>query len=294
MNNLSDLDITSSSTGNDSLLDEDLLSKNLFLSQEIKSLRNLIQEREKEISEDNEIELVHQTEINDNQNKLIKFYKNQGNTNLIINNDNINIINILEDKLKQINKQYEITKNKVNELEIENTKNKNEIIDLKDTNEKMLNLLTEQEMEKNEIKNELEKLREYYNNQEIENNKKLNNSENDNSENENLDKMKELYIDLENEFEEYKKKNNERFNNISNEIIENQELKEKINELNEENEMLMKKLQEQIKYNEEIEMNYHNNSNTQNQVLINEIDDLQNIIRDLEQSKSQLITNSKE
>ena len=211
MNNLSDLDITSSSTGNDSLLDEDLLSKNLFLSQEIKSLRNLIQEREKEISElkrkneDNEIELVHQTEINDNQNKLIKFYKNQGNTNLIINNDNINIINILEDKLNQINKQYEITKNKVNELEIENTKNKNEIIDLKDTNEKMLNLLTEQEMEKNEIKNELEKLKEYYNNQENEN-EILNNNENDNPENEKLDTIKQLYIDLKNEYEEYKKK----------------------------------------------------------------------------------------
>ena len=120
MNNFSDLDITSSSTGNDSLLDEDLLSKNLFLSQEIKSLRNLIQEREKEISElkrkneDNEIELVHQTEINDNQNKLIKFYKNQANSNFPNNNDNVDIINILEDKLNKIKEQYEKIKNKVN------------------------------------------------------------------------------------------------------------------------------------------------------------------------------------
>ena len=70
----------------------------------------------------------------------------------------------MEDKLNKIKDQYEITKNKVNELELEKTKYKNEIIDLKDTNEKMLNLLTEQEIEKNEIKNELEKLKEYNNN----------------------------------------------------------------------------------------------------------------------------------
>ena len=133
MNNLSDLDITYTSNGNDSLLDEDLLSKNLFLNQEIKSLNNLIQEKDKEIlelkrkNEESEIELIHQTEINDNQNKLIKFYKNQGNSNLSNNNDNVNIINILEDKLNKIKDQYEITKNKVNELELEKTKYKNDV-----------------------------------------------------------------------------------------------------------------------------------------------------------------------
>ena len=116
MNNCSELDITTDSTGNDSLLDEDLLTKNLFLNQEIKSLKNALQDKEKELSElkrkfeDKELELNHQTEINDNQNELIKFYQNQGNSN----NNKKNIINDLESELKKVKNKYEIKKTKIN------------------------------------------------------------------------------------------------------------------------------------------------------------------------------------
>ena len=91
-------------------------------------------------------------------------------------------------------------------------------------NEKILNLLTEKEMENNNLNKQIEEL-----------SKKTSSNEEGGLNAEDANNLKELYTNLDNEFEQYKQDHESQLTKLNNEIIEYQkndhELREKIIDL---------------------------------------------------------------
>lgn len=313
MNNVNMNLYMTNTTDSDLSQEDEVISKNTKLSQELSSVQNFLHEKEKELAEtkrrieDIQLELEHQKELNKNQQSLIEFYKSQDNSKNLENHEE------LENLQKQINKSTEEVQSlqlKLSETQKEKAALKQELDDLKDLNENMLNMLTSKELENEELKTQIESYKKDKNGSNKEDNAdnnakdEIKNEENENNENndnasihEHLNTeetlmMKELYKDLETEYENYKKEAEEKFTILNTQIEEMDSLKNHIEELENTNAKLREELAEQVEQNlnkEEAEQDAK-----QNKLLLNEIESLQATIHSLQESKEQLLMNSKE
>ena len=159
MNNVNMNLYMTNTTDSDLSQEDEVISKNTKLSQELSSVQNFLHEKEKELAEtkrrieDIQLELEHQKELNKNQQSLIEFYKSQDNSKNLENHEE------LENLQKQINKSTEEVQSlqlKLSETQKEKAALKQELDDLKDLNENMLNMLTSKELENEELKTQIE------------------------------------------------------------------------------------------------------------------------------------------
>ena len=269
--------------------DEELYMKNTKLSQELTAIQHAMHEKEKELAETNrkiediQIELEHQKELNKNQENLIEFYKKQENANKG------------EEEIKAL-------KEKLTAIEEEKKEMTKEMDDLKEINENMLNMLTTKELENEQLLKQVESYKKDKKN-DTDNNEEKDTSENKSQEEDNqsvhehfnteeTEMMKEVYKDLQDEYDNYKKESEEKIKALTDQLEDIESLKAHIDELENTN----SKLKEELNY--QIDQGASNKNeeqdNSQNKVLLNEIEHLQSVIRSLQDSKEQLLMNSKE
>lgn len=269
--------------------DEELYMKNTKLSQELTAIQHAMHEKEKELAETNrkiediQIELEHQKELNKNQENLIEFYKKQENANKG------------EEEIKAL-------KEKLTAIEEEKKEMTKEMDDLKEINENMLNMLTTKELENEQLLKQVESYKKNKKN-DTDKNEEKDTSENKSQEDDNqsvhehfnteeTEMMKEVYKDLQDEYDNYKKESEEKIKALTDQLEDIESLKAHIDELENTN----SKLKEELNY--QIDQGASNKNeeqdNSQNKVLLNEIEHLQSVIRSLQDSKEQLLMNSKE
>ena len=269
--------------------DEEIYMKNTKLSQELTAIQHAMHEKEKELAETNrkiediQIELEHQKELNKNQENLIEFYKKQENANKG------------EEEIKAL-------KEKLTAIEEEKKEMTKEMDDLKEINENMLNMLTTKELENEQLLKQVESYKKDKKN-DTDNNEEKDTSENKSQEDDNqsvhehfnteeTEMMKEVYKDLQDEYDNYKKESEEKIKALTEQLEDIESLKAHIDELENTN----SKLKEELNY--QIDQGASNKNeeqdNSQNKVLLNEIEHLQSVIRSLQDSKEQLLMNSKE
>ena len=291
MNNVNMNLYMTNTTESDLGQDEELYIKNTKLSQELTAIQQAMHEKEKELAETNrkiediQIELEHQKELNKNQENLIEFYKKQETANKG------------EEEIKAL-------KEKLAAIEEEKKEMTKEMDDLKEVNENMLNMLTTKELENEQLLKQVESYKKNKKNDSNEEKDTSENNENKSQEDddnqsvhehfntEETEMMKEVYKDLQDEYDNYKKESEEKIKSLTEQLDDIESLKAHIDELENTN----SKLKEELNYQIEQGANSNNDEqdNSQNKVLLNEIEHLQSVIRSLQDSKEQLLMNSKE
>ena len=313
-----------SNTTNADFDDGSLMQKNNQLSQQILCLQENLTLRDTDLKnlnrklDDVNMQLLHQKEMNENQQKLLEFYKMQSE-----NQEKEN----MGTKLGELNKKIEeLTKQKLS-LEKEVSKLKEELEEEQNNNEKLINTLTDKQIENDELEEKVNNLNEKINklnssgesttnsNTKCESNK-LNSSailgdnisvdlncDND-SVHEHLNTeetkmMKELYQDLQNEYDDYKQKSEDKIKLLSKELDKVDVYEQKIMELESKNKQLEYDLNEYKRYlniNENNDENDEENLSTKNdkERLYSEIEALQSTIDSLQRSKTLIETNNKE
>jgi chromosome segregation ATPase len=275
-------------------LNEDLSEKVTNLEQENELLSLEINAKEKEISEikrkydDLMIEFNQLKESNKSQEELLKFYKEHKQSSNNSQDDLENKVKDLEIQLLNNLETVEKYEGEIKNYQEEIESYKKQKLEDDTMNEKILNLLTEKEMENNNLKKQIEEL-----------SKKTSSNEEGGLNAEDANNLKELYTNLDNEFEQYKQDHESQLTKLNNEIIEYQkndhELREKIIDLENENNKIKedysileneKNQMEQEKKNKEFEdQNYRTE-------FLNEIENLQNQLREVNDSKDKLVESS--
>ena len=291
MNNVNMNLYMTNTTESDLGQDEELYIKNTKLSQELTAIQQAMHEKEKELAETNrkiediQIELEHQKELNKNQENLIEFYKKQETANKG------------EEEIKAL-------KEKLAAIEEEKKEMTKEMDEMKEINENMLNMLTTKELENEQLLKQVESYKKNKKNDSNEEKDTSENNENKSQEDddnqsvhehfntEETEMMKEVYKDLQDEYDNYKKESEEKIKSLTEQLDDIESLKAHIDELENTN----SKLKEELNYQIEQGANSNNDEqdNSQNKVLLNEIEHLQSVIRSLQDSKEQLLMNSKE
>ena len=285
--------------------DDELLQKNVALTKENETISQELQEKEKQMKElqrkfdDLKIEFEHQAETAKNNENLLSFYKNQSaspnptlNTapdsqyesdtkvkdlelKLLMSEDKNEE---LEKTIKDLNEQIEKLSEQVKELNEEKK-------DLNDTHEKLLNMLTEKEVENNELK---EKFKSGEHN-------KQNNDEDE------INELKDQLQKMEEDYELYKIESDTQINKLSQEKEELQreqhELKSKLIDIDNENQKLrddITNLENEKNQLEAEKMNIAADNDGRNE-LIAEIEALQNKLQEVRDSKDKsLMTTEQE
>ena len=195
-------------------------------------------------------------------------------------------------------------KEKLAAIEEEKKEMTKEMDDSKEINENMLNMLTTKELENEQLLKQVESYKKNKKNDSNEEKDTSENNENKSQENddnqsvhehfntEETEMMKEVYKDLQDEYDNYKKESEEKIKSLTEQLDDIESLKAHIDELENTN----SKLKEELNYQIEQGANSNNDEqdNSQNKVLLNEIEHLQSVIRSLQDSKEQLLMNSKE
>ena len=285
--------------------DDELLQKNVALTKENETISQELQEKEKQMKElqrkfdDLKIEFEHQAETAKNNENLLSFYKNQSaspnptlNTapdsqyesdtkvkdlemKLLMSEDKNEE---LEEKIKDLNEQIEKLNEQVKELNEEKK-------DLNDTHENLLNMLTEKEVENNELK---EKFKSGEHNEQ-------------NKFEDEVNELKDQLQNMEEEYELYKIDSESQINKLSQEKEELQreqhELKSQLIDIDNENQKLrddITNLEFEKNQLEAEKMNIAADNDGRNE-LIAEIEALQNKLQELRDSKDKsLMTTEQE
>ena len=285
--------------------DDELLQKNVALTKENETISQELQEKEKQMKElqrkfdDLKIEFEHQAETAKNNENLLSFYKNQSaspnptlNTapdsqyesdtkvkdlelKLLMSEDKNEE---LEETIKDLNEQIEKLNEQVKELNEEKK-------DSNDTHEKLLNMLTEKEVENNELK---EKFKSGEHNEQ-------------NKFEDEINELKDQLQNMEEEYELYKIDSESQINKLSQEKEELQreqhELKSKLIDIDNENQKLrddITNLENEKNQLEAEKMNIAADNDGRNE-LIAEIEALQNKLQELRDSKDKsLMTTEQE
>ena len=285
--------------------DDELLQKNVALTKENETISQELQEKEKQMKElqrkfdDLKIEFEHQAETAKNNENLLSFYKNQSaspnptlNTapdsqyesdtkvkdlemKLLMSEDKNEE---LEETIKDLNEQIEKLNEQVKELNEEKK-------DSNDTHEKLLNMLTEKEVENNELK---EKFMSGEHNEQ-------------NKFEDEINELKDQLQNMEEEYELYKIDSESQINKLSQEKEELQreqhELKSKLIDIDNENQKLrddITNLENEKNQLEAEKMNIAADNDGRNE-LIAEIEALQNKLQEVRDSKDKsLMTTEQE
>ena len=285
--------------------DDELLQKNVALTKENETISQELQEKEKQMKElqrkfdDLKIEFEHQAETAKNNENLLSFYKNQSaspnptlNTapdsqyesdtkvkdlelKLLMSEDKNED---LEKTIKDLNEQIEKLSEQVKELNEEKK-------DSNDTHEKLLNMLTEKEVENNELK---EKFKSGEHNEQ-------------NKFEDEINALKDQLQNMEEEYELYKIESDTQINKLSQEKEELQreqhELKSQLIDIDIENQKLrddITNLENEKNQLEAEKMNIAADNDGRNE-LIAEIEALQNKLQEVRDSKDKsLMTTEQE
>ena len=285
--------------------DDELLQKNVALTKENETISQELQEKEKQMKElqrkfdDLKIEFEHQAETAKNNENLLSFYKNQSaspnptlNTapdsqyesdtkvkdlelKLLMSEDKNEE---LEKTIKDLNEQIEKLNEQVKELNEEKK-------DSNDTHEKLLNMLTEKEVENNELK---EKFMSGEHNEQ-------------NKFEDEINELKDQLQNMEEEYELYKIESDTQINKLSQEKEELQreqhELKSQLIDIDNENQKLrddITNLENEKNQLEAEKMNIAADNDGRNE-LIAEIEALQNKLQEVRDSKDKsLMTTEQE
>ena len=285
--------------------DDELLQKNVALTKENETISQELQEKEKQMKElqrkfdDLKIEFEHQAETAKNNENLLSFYKNQSaspnptlNTapdsqyesdtkvkdlelKLLMSEDKNEE---LEQTIKDLNEQIEKLRKQVKELNEEKK-------DLNDTHENLLNMLTEKEVENNELK---EKFKSGEHNEQ-------------NKFEDEINALKDQLQNMEEDYELYKIDSETQINKLSQEKEELQreqhELKSKLIDIDNENQKLrddITNLENEKNQLEAEKMNIAADNDGRNE-LIAEIEALQNKLQEVRDSKDKsLMTTEQE
>ena len=285
--------------------DDELLQKNVALTKENETISQELQEKEKQMKElqrkfdDLKIEFEHQAETAKNNENLLSFYKNQSaspnptlNTapdsqyesdtkvkdlelKLLMSEDKNEE---LEKTIKDLNEQIEKLNEQVKELNEEKK-------DSNDTHEKLLNMLTEKEVENNELK---EKFKSGEHNEQ-------------NKFEDEINALKDQLQNMEEDYELYKIDSETQINKLSQEKEELQreqhELKSKLIDIDNENQKLrddITNLENEKNQLEAEKMNIAADNDGRNE-LIAEIEALQNKLQEVRDSKDKsLMTTEQE
>ena len=285
--------------------DDELLQKNVALTKENETISQELQEKEKQMKElqrkfdDLKIEFEHQAETAKNNENLLSFYKNQSaspnptlNTapdsqyesdtkvkdlelKLLMSEDKNEE---LEKTIKDLNEQIEKLNEQVKELNEEKK-------DSNDTHEKLLNMLTEKEVENNELK---EKFKSGEHNEQ-------------NKFEDEINELKDQLQNMEEEYELYKIESDTQINKLSQEKEELQreqhELKSQLIDIDNENQKLrddITNLENEKNQLEAEKMNIAADNDGRNE-LIAEIEALQNKLQEVRDSKDKsLMTTEQE
>ena len=285
--------------------DDELLQKNVALTKENETISQELQEKEKQMKElqrkfdDLKIEFEHQAETAKNNENLLSFYKNQSaspnptlNTapdsqyesdtkvkdlelKLLMSEDKNEE---LEKTIKDLNEQIEKLNEQVKELDEEKK-------DSNDTHEKLLNMLTEKEVENNELK---EKFKSGEHNEQ-------------NKFEDEINELKDQLQNMEEEYELYKIESDTQINKLSQEKEELQreqhELKSQLIDIDNENQKLrddITNLENEKNQLEAEKMNIAADNDGRNE-LIAEIEALQNKLQEVRDSKDKsLMTTEQE
>ena len=285
--------------------DEELLQKNVALTKENETISQELQEKEKQMKElqrkfdDLKIEFEHQAETAKNNENLLSFYKNQSaSPNPTLNtapdsqyesDTKVKDLEVkllmsedkneeLEEKIKDLNEQIEKLNEQVKELNEEKK-------DSNDTHEKLLNMLTEKEVENNELK---EKFMSGEHNEQ-------------NKFEDEINELKDQLQNMEEEYELYKIDSDTQINKLSKEKEELQreqhELKSQLIDIDIENQKLrddITNLELEKNQLEAEKMNIAADNDGRNE-LIAEIEALQNKLQELRDSKDKsLMTTEQE
>ena len=285
--------------------DDELLQKNVALTKENETISQELQEKEKQMKElqrkfdDLKIEFDHQAETAKNNENLLSFYKNQSaSPNPTLNtapdsqyesDTKVKDLEVkllmsedkneeLEKTIKDLNEQIEKLNEQVKELNEEKK-------DSNDTHEKLLNMLTEKEVENNELKEKF---------------KSGEHNEQNNNEDE-INELKDQMQNLEEEYELCKIDYDTQINKLSQEKEELQreqhELKSKLIDIDNENQKLrddITNLENEKNQLEAEKMNIAADNDGRNE-LIAEIEALQNKLQELRDSKDKsLMTTEQE
>ena len=285
--------------------DDELLQKNVALTKENETISQELQEKEKQMKElqrkfdDLKIEFEHQAETAKNNENLLSFYKNQSaspnptlNTapdsqyesdtkvkdlelKLLMSEDKNEE---LEKTIKDLNEQIEKLNEQVKELNEEKK-------DSNDTHEKLLNMLTEKEVENNELK---EKFKSGEHNEQ-------------NKFEDEVNELKDQLQKMEEDYELYKIESDTQINKLSQEKEELQreqhELKSQLIDIDNENQKLrddITNLENEKNQLEAEKMNIAADNDGRNE-LIAEIEALQNKLQEVRDSKDKsLMTTEQE
>ena len=285
--------------------DDELLQKNVALTKENETISQELQEKEKQMKElqrkfdDLKIEFEHQAETAKNNENLLSFYKNQSaSPNPTLNtapdsqyesDTKVKDLEVkllmsedkneeLEETIKDLNEQIEKLNEQVKELNEEKK-------DSNDTHEKLLNMLTEKEVENNELK---EKFKSGEHNEQ-------------NKFEDEINELKDQLQNMEEEYELYKIDSESQINKLSQEKEELQreqhELKSKLIDIDNENQKLrddITNLENEKNQLEAEKMNIAADNDGRNE-LIAEIEALQNKLQELRDSKDKsLMTTEQE
>ena len=285
--------------------DDELLQKNVALTKENETISQELQEKEKQMKElqrkfdDLKIEFEHQAETAKNNENLLSFYKNQSaSPNPTLNTapdsqyESDTKVKDLEMKLlmseekneelektiKDLNEQIEKLNEQVKELNEEKK-------DSNDTHEKLLDMLTEKEVEIRELK---EKFKSGEHNEQ-------------NKFEDEINELKDQLQNMEEEYELYKIESDTQINKLSQEKEELQreqhELKSKLIDIDNENQKLrddITNLENEKNQLEAEKMNIAADNDGRNE-LIAEIEALQNKVQEVRDSKDKsLMTTEQE
>ena len=285
--------------------DDELLQKNVALTKENETISQELQEKEKQMKElqrkfdDLKIEFEHQAETAKNNENLLSFYKNQSaSPNPTLNtapdsqyesDTKVKDLEVkllmsedkneeLEETIKDLNEQIEKLNEQVKELNEEKK-------DLNDTHEKLLNMLTEKEVENNELK---EKFKSGEHNEQ-------------NKFEDEINELKDQLQNMEEDYELYKIDSETQINKLSQEKEELQreqhELKSKLIDIDNENQKLrddITNLENEKNQLEAEKMNIAADNDGRNE-LIAEIEALQNKLQEVRDSKDKsLMTTEQE
>lgn len=290
------------------LNEDELIEKNATLTHEKEAIENELQKKEKEIKDLNRKlesivnEYEHQKELTKNAENLLSFYKNQ-----LTNSSSTSLSNSYdkseENKIKDLEIKILASEEKIEEYEKQLINMKKELEevteekkDLNDLNEKMINMLTEKEIETTELKEKIEELSA----QSLKSNNGQTNLEtNDESSNgDELKQLQELYRSLEEEYNKYKYESEEHFTKLSEDYeqlkISEHELELRLIDYENDN----MKLREEVQCLEMDKMQLENEKKecwnpekTKSDILL-EVENLQNQIQELKESKEKLLINS--
>ena len=285
--------------------DDELLQKNVALTKENETISQELQEKEKQMKElqrkfdDLKIEFDHQAETAKNNENLLSFYKNQSaSPNPTLNtapdsqyesDTKVKDLEVkllmsedknedLEKTIKDLNEQIEKLNEQVKELNEEKK-------DSNDTHEKLLNMLTEKEVENNELK---EKFMSGEHNEQ-------------NKFEDEINELKDQLQNMEEEYELYKIDSETQINKLSQEKEELQreqhELKSQLIDIDNENQKLrddITNLENEKNQLEAEKMNIAADNDGRNE-LIAEIEALQNKLQEVRDSKDKsLMTTEQE